>query len=110
MKSSLKPMGVGVVILALGVGGCAIWESNRHPDYQSTRAAYICHPYGNCYQGQWGPVDSLGTDQPEATVSHSVCRQEIDRGHEEDVWWDKSVTRGLEIETCMLQKGFRLVP
>ena len=101
------PLRVFIAILAMSIGGCGIWESNEHPDYQSTRADFVCHPYGNCISGHWVLLDPFETDQPQASAAHALCAQEIDRGHEE-IWWKESVTRGLEIGACMRQLGFRL--
>ena len=102
-----RPITYFIAFLALNVGGCGIWESNLHPDYRSTRADYICHPYGDCSSGKWVPMGSWKTEQPEASASHALCAQEIDRGHD-NMWWKESVTRGLEIGECMEQLGFRL--
>lgn len=107
MKRRLILLGVLVAMMVTSLSGCAIWESNGHPDYQSTRADYLCHPYGNCSGGNWVPLDPLKSDQPETATAYALCTQEIDRGHE-DGWWRESVTRGLEIGECMQQLGFRL--
>lgn len=99
--------GVLVIVIFGCLGGCGIWGSNLHPDHQSTRADYVCHPYGNCSYGHWVPMDLMTTNQPDAMTSYALCTQEIDRGHEH-VWWKDSVTRGIDIAECMEQLGFRL--
>ena len=96
-----------VVFLAVGLGGCGVWGFNLQPDHQSTRADYICHPYGDCSYGHWVPVAPGITDPADAMTSRVFCMQEIDRSHE-NAWWKDSVTRGVNIGECMEQRGFRL--
>ena len=103
----VSDMRLFVIFLAVGLGGCGVWDSNLHPDYQSTRADYICHPYGDCSYGRWVPVDPKTTDPADAMTSRVFCMQEIDRSHE-NAWWKDSVTRGVDIGECMEQRGFRL--
>ena len=100
-------MSVLALMIAGYFSGCGIWEANLYPDHQSTRADYICHPYGDCSYGHWTPLDPLKTDQADSAASYALCSQEIDRGHE-NVWWKDSATRGLDIGECMEQLGFRL--
>lgn len=104
-RHSIK--GLLMVCLAVSLSGCGIWEHNVHPDYQSTRADYICHPYGDCFYGQWVPVSPEIIDPGDAMTAHAFCMQEEDHG-QEHAWWKGSVTRGVNIGECMEQRGFRL--
>ncbi len=84
--------------------GCSIWNADLDPDYQSTRAEQLCHPYGQCSQGAW--VDVSGSAQDSA-VAKTQCTEVIDQRYGNG-WWKDSVSRGLEIGRCMENKGFRL--
>jgi hypothetical protein len=86
------------------LGGCSIWESYPHPDYDSTRADRICHPYGDCSQGEWVSKDGAGTDSAEARLQ---CVAQVTESHGNG-WWENSVTHGLEIGECMEKKGYVL--
>lgn len=88
------------------MGGCSIWESYYHPNHGSTRADRLCHPYGDCVQGEWVYNNGYGTDPAEA---HSQCVAQVaeEQGH---TWKQGSVTDGLEIGGCMEQRGFVLKP
>ena len=97
-----KPVLLLVVFFCLG--GCSIWNSYLDPDYQSTRADRLCHPYGECLQGTWVAVDGFAKDSTEAkTQCHEAVDQRYGNG-----WWADSVARGLEIGRCMEKKGYRL--
>ena len=37
--------------------GCSIWDSYLDPDYDTSRANRLCHPYGDCSQGTWVAVN-----------------------------------------------------
>lgn len=86
------------------LGGCSIWESYFHPDYGSTRADRICHPYGDCVQGEWVSNDGAGTDPAETQLQ---CVVEVAESHGNG-WLKNSVTHGLEIGECMEQRGYTL--
>ncbi len=90
-----------VIIL---VGGCSIWNANLHPNYGSSRAERLCHPYGECSQGTWVAVDGTTQDVAEAQTScHDVVAQRYGNGE-----WEESVAKGLEIRRCMEKKGYNL--
>ncbi len=92
------------VILGVFVSGCGFWRSYEDPDFHAGRAERVCHPLGQCMKGSW--VASDGTDRdPEPT--HDRCVQTADQGRRND-WWNQSVSRGMEIGTCMEKEGFRL--
>ncbi|MEE9232954.1 MAG: hypothetical protein V3U07_05825 [Nitrospirales bacterium] len=91
---------LGVVLL----NGCSLWESYLHPDYRSSRAERICHPYGDCSQGNWVAADGVGMDSKEAKLE---CIQEVDE-RQGNGWWKDSVSRGLQIGACMEKKGYSL--
>jgi hypothetical protein len=93
-------LGLGFVLL----GGCSIWESYSHPDFDSTRADRICHPYGDCSQGEWVSEDGVGADPAEARLQ---CVAEVTESHGNG-WLKNSVTHGLEIDECMKKKGYVL--
>ncbi len=84
--------------------GCGIWDSYLHPDYQSTRAERLCHPYGNCSQGAWIANEGIDPDVQEAKIQ---CQEEVDRLHGNG-WWLDSVSKGLEVGDCMEKKGYVL--
>lgn len=86
------------------LGGCGIWESYSHPDYDSSRAERICHPYGDCSQGEWVPDDWAEIDSTEARLQ---CVKQVD-GRYGNGWFEHSVSHGLEIGECMEKKGFLL--
>lgn len=93
-------------LVFFGLSGCGIWNSYLDPDYQSTRADRLCHPYGECSQGTWVAVNESAYDVREAKTQ---CRDEVDQRHGNG-WWKDSVAKGLEIGTCMEKKGFKLQP
>lgn len=94
-----------VIFLAfLGLGGCGIWNGYLDPDYESSRAERLCHPYGDCSQGTWVAVD--GADH-NSKVEKIHCQEVVDQRYGNG-WWKNSVTRGLEIGRCMEKKGYRL--
>jgi hypothetical protein len=84
--------------------GCSIWESYSHPDYSSSRADRICHPYGDCSQGEWVSKFGMETSSVEAQLE---CIEQINQSHGNG-WWKNSVTHGMEIGECMEKKGFVL--
>ena len=86
------------------LGGCSIWESYSHPDYGSTRADRICHPYGDCMQGVWVSNGWAETDPAEARLQ---CIEEVAESHGNG-WLKNSVTHGLEIGECMEKRGYTL--
>jgi hypothetical protein len=86
------------------LGGCSIWESYSHPDYYSSRAERICHPYGDCSQGEWVSDDWAGTDSAEVRLQ---CVEQIAGSHGNG-WFKNSVSHGLEIGECMEKKGYVL--
>jgi len=86
------------------LGGCSIWESYSHPDYSSSRAERICHPYGDCSQGEWLSKHGIGADPTKAQLQ---CVEEVAEIHGNG-WWKNSVTNGLEIGECMEKKGYVL--
>lgn len=86
------------------LGGCSIWDSYPHPDYDSSRADRVCHPYGDCLQGEWVAKAGSGEDSAEARVR---CLKQVAGSHGNG-WWEHSVTRGLEIKECMEKEGYVL--
>jgi hypothetical protein len=84
--------------------GCSIWNSYPHPDYSSSRADRICHPYGDCSQGEWVEKFESGTSSVDAQLE---CIAQIDQSRGNG-WWKNSVTHGLEIGECMEKKGYVL--
>lgn len=90
-----------MLLMTFWLGGCSIWNAYLDPDYKSTRADRLCHPYGECSQGTW--VTGTGKD---ATVAKVQCQEAVDRSG--NGWWADSVARGLEIGRCMEKQGFTL--
>ena len=86
------------------LGGCGLWDSYLHPDYGPSRADRLCHPYGDCSQGTWVPIDGSSKD---STIAKTQCHEEAYKNHGNG-WWGDSVARGLEIGSCMEKKGFTL--
>ena len=93
-----------ILLVFVWQGGCSIWNADLHPDYDSTRAEQLCHPYGQCSQGTWEGVD--GTVQDPA-FAKAQCTEAVDQRYGNG-WWADSVARGLEIGKCMEKKGYRL--
>ena len=93
-------LGLGFFLLS----GCSIWDSYSHPDYGSTRADRICHPYGDCSQGEWVSVEGVGANPSEARLQ---CVEEVSESHGNG-WLNNSITHGLEIGECMEQRGYTL--
>lgn len=91
---------------AFFLGGCSMWESYYHPNHGSARADRICHPYGDCLEGEWISTDGGGADPIE---THSACVALVSAEQGSD-WKRDSVTQGLEIGECMEQQGFTLKP
>jgi hypothetical protein len=86
------------------LGGCSIWESYSHPDYDSSRSERMCHPYGDCSQGEWVSNGGSGTDSAGARFQ---CAEQVAEGHGNG-WYKNSVSHGLEIGECMKRKGYVL--
>ena len=86
------------------LSGCSIWESNLDPDYQSTRAERLCHPYGDCSQGEWIAINGNNMNFFEAKEQ---CDTYVNQIHGNG-WWQNSVSKGLEVRNCMEKKGFVL--
>ena len=93
-----------LLVVFFWLGGCSLWNSYLHPDYKSTRADRLCHPYGDCSQGTWVASDGSAKDSTEAKTQ---CHGEADQSYGNG-WWADSVARGLEIGSCMEKKGFSL--
>ncbi len=93
-----------LLVVFFWLGGCSLWNSYLHPDFGSTRAERLCHPYGDCSQGTWVAIDGSVIDSTEAKTQ---CGGAVNR-HHGNGWWEDSVARGLAIETCMEKKGFTL--
>ena len=93
-----------LLVVSFWLGGCGLWNSYLHPDYGSSRADRICHPYGDCSQGTWVAIDGSSKD---STNAKAQCHEEAYKKHGNG-WWEDSVARGLEIGTCMEKKGFSL--
>ncbi len=92
------------LVVFFWLGGCSLWNSYLDPDYQSTRADRLCHPYGECSQGTWVAADGSANGSTEAKAR---CHEEVDRLHGHG-WWKDSVARGLEIGSCMEEQGYTL--
>ena len=93
-----------ILFVFFWLGGCSIWNSYLDPDYGITRADRLCHPYGDCSQGTWVAGDGMAQD---STVAKVQCQDAVDQSYGNG-WWADSVSRGLEIGTCMKKKGFSL--
>jgi len=100
----LQRKSVFILLMFFWLGGCSIWNGYLEPDYESSRADRVCHPYGQCSQGIW--VASDGTAQ-DSTVVKIQCQEAVDE-HYGNEWWVSSVARGLEIGNCMEEKGYTL--
>jgi hypothetical protein len=101
----MVPAWYGLILLGFfWSGGCSIWNASLHPDYQSSRADRLCHPYGQCSQGTWVAVDGTTKDP---TVAKTECQESVDQ-HNGKEWWADSVARGVAIGECMEKKGYRL--
>ncbi len=92
-----------ILIVFFWLGGCSIWNAYLDPDYESSRADRLCHPYGDCSQGTWVGSDGVAQD---STVAKLQCQEAVAQRYRS--WWDDSVARGLEIGRCMQGKGYRL--
>ena len=110
---SQQPMNLGDIMqgkylltltLFFLLGGCGIWNGYLDPDYGSSRADRLCHPYGECSQGTWVAIDEIDQD---STIAKLECREVVDQRYGNE-WWADSVARGLEIGKCMEKKGYRL--
>ena len=92
---------VGTMVLS----GCVadIWDRYAHPDYGSSRADRLCHPYASCEQGQWIQV---GKSEIDAIIDYVTCEN---RALEQYTTWTlRTVTMGLEVGRCMEDKGYEL--
>lgn len=93
-----------ILVIFFCLGGCSLWNGYVDPEYGSSRANRLCHPYGQCSQGKWVAIDGTATDP---LVAQSECEKTVDQRHGNG-WWEDSVARGLEIGNCMGQRGFIL--
>ena len=96
--------GFVLALIVMSLNGCSLWEFYLDPDYRSTRAERICHPYGDCTQGTW--VAASGVEM-EPSDAKSECIQEADES-QGNGWWNGSVSRGIQIRECMEKKGYSL--
>ncbi len=93
-----------ISLMVICLGGCSIWDANLHPNYESSRADRLCHPYGECSQGSWVAVDGASPNVDEAKMScYDVVAQRYGNGE-----WEETVAKGLEIRRCIEKKGYRL--
>ena len=95
------PILVGIMFLS----GCVsdIWERYAFPDYGSSRADRLCHPYGSCSQGRWIQV---GKSEIDEIIDYVTCE---DQTLEQYTTWSlRSVTMGFEVGRCMQEKGYEL--
>ena len=95
---------LGLFLVSIFVGGCSIWNANLEPNYNSSRANRLCHPYGECSQGTWVAVDGA---EPDPSVAQNLCDELIAQRYENGEW-ENSVAKGLEVGRCMEKKGYRL--
>jgi len=95
---------VFILCMFFWLGGCSIWNGYLYPDYESSRADRLCHPYGQCSQGMWVADDGMVQD---STLAKVQCQEAVDQ-RSGNGWWDDSVARGLEIGRCMEEKGYTL--
>jgi hypothetical protein len=79
------------------LSGCGIWNGYVDPDYESSRADRLCHPYGQCTQGTWVANDGTANDP---LITKTECEKAVDQRYGNG-WWGDSVARGLEIGNCM---------
>jgi len=86
------------------LGGCSLWNGYVDPNYGSSRADRLCHPYGQCSQGSWVAIDGTARD---TLAVQAECEKGVDQRYGNG-WWEDSVARGLEIGRCMEQQGFML--
>ena len=84
--------------------GCSIWNAALDPDYKSSRAERLCHPYGQCSQGTW--VAHNGVEQ-DSTIAKNQCEEVVAQRYGNGEW-EESVAKGLEISRCMEKKGYKL--
>jgi len=104
LEVSLQKELVLILLVFLWLGGCGIWNGYLDPDYESSRADRLCHPYGQCSQGIW--IAGEGATQDSA-VAKVQCQEEVDQRYRNQ-WWADSVARGLEVGSCMEGKGYTL--
>ena len=91
-------------LVVIWLGGCSIWDANLHPNYESSRADRLCHPYGECSQGTWVAADGASPDVDEVKMAcHDVVSHRYGNGE-----WEEPVAKGLEIRRCMEKKGYKL--
>ena len=95
---------VCLLMVFFWLSGCSLWDGYLDQNYQTSRAERVCHPYGECSQGVWVSNGRLSQDE---TLAMTECQKEVDQ-RDGNGWWADSVTRGLEIGTCMEHKGFTL--
>jgi len=94
-----------IIMGALMLSGCIteIWESYAFPDYGSSRADRLCHPYGNCGQGQWVQT---GKSKIDAIIDYVTCEDQTLEQYK--TWSLRTVTMGFEVGHCMEGKGYEL--
>ncbi len=92
------------LLMLILVGGCSVWNSYLDPNYESSRAERLCHPYGECSQGTWIATDG---QERSSTLAKTECQELVDKNNKND-WWTDSVSRGLAISHCMEKKGYKL--
>lgn len=93
-----------ILFVFFWLGGCSIWNAYLDPDYESSRADRVCHPFGQCSQGIWVAGDGTAQDSMIAKVQ---CQEAVDERHRSE-WWAGTVARGLEVGKCMEEKGYML--
>ena len=89
----------------MALTGCVseIWERYAYPDYGSSRADRMCHPYGSCEQGQWVQT---GKSEIDAIIDYVSCEDLTLEQYES--WSLRTVTMGFEVGHCMEGKGYQL--
>jgi hypothetical protein len=95
-----------ILLMFLWFGGCSIWNGYLDLDYGSSRADRLCHPYGQCSQGIWVAGAGNGTVQ-DSTLAKVQCQEAVDQRYGNG-WWADLVARGLEVGSCMEDKGYTL--
>lgn len=94
-----------ILMAAMVLSGCVsgIWDKYAYPDYGSSRAERLCHPYGSCDQGGWIQV---GKSEIDAIIDYVTCEdQTLDQYK---TWALQTVSMGFEVGRCMQDKGYEL--
>lgn len=94
-----------VLIGILFLTGCLLetWEGLVQDEYKSSRADRICHPYGDCEQGEWVRI---GKSEIDAFLAYSECEDRFVETHGQ--WSEDTIVMGLEVGRCMKSKGYIL--